>query len=121
MIVTSSGKNVYPDELEPLFSTHEYISELSIVGIPDPQGDGRVAALIVLNEDVPQNARSDVKAHITSFKSRLSLPLSLLSSSDVFFVRVNVLEPRFKYGLSPNNIFFCMFISSFNILTKGSS
>ena len=39
MIVTSSGKNVYPDELEPIFADHPLIDEISIVGIPDPQGD----------------------------------------------------------------------------------
>jgi long-subunit acyl-CoA synthetase (AMP-forming) len=25
IIVTSSGKNVYPDELEPLYADHEYV------------------------------------------------------------------------------------------------
>lgn len=69
MIVTSSGKNVYPDELEPLFADHEFIEELSIVGIPDPQGDERVAALIVLTDDAPDNARAEVKAHINTINA----------------------------------------------------
>jgi len=69
LIVTSSGKNVYPDELEPLFADHEYIDELSIVGIPDPQGDERVAALIVLTEDAPSEAHKEVKAHIATLNA----------------------------------------------------
>jgi long-chain acyl-CoA synthetase len=64
LIVTSSGKNVYPDELEPIFADHPFIKEISIVGIPDPQGDERVAALIVLTEEAPEEAHSEIKAHI---------------------------------------------------------
>ena len=37
LIVTSSGKNVYPDELEALYGDHPLIEELCVVGIPDPQ------------------------------------------------------------------------------------
>lgn len=69
LIVTSSGKNVYPDELEPIFADHEYIDEISIVGIPDPQGDERVAALIVLTQDAPQEAQQEVKAHIATINA----------------------------------------------------
>ena len=64
MIVTSSGKNVYPDELEPIFADHPMIDEISIVGIPDPQGDERVAALIVPKDTSSKTARSEIKAHI---------------------------------------------------------
>ena len=69
LIVTSSGKNVYPDELEPIFADHEYIEELSIVGIPDPQGDERVAALIVLTDEAPEEAQNEVKAHIATLNA----------------------------------------------------
>lgn len=69
LIVTSSGKNVYPDELEPIYAAHEHIDELSIVGIPDPQGDERVAALIVLTEDAPEEAQQEVKAHIATLNA----------------------------------------------------
>ena len=70
MIVTSSGKNVYPDELEPIFEAHDLIEEMSIVGIPDPQGDERVAALIVLVEDAPEGAHTEVKAHINQINAK---------------------------------------------------
>ena len=62
LIVTSSGKNVYPDELEPLYGDHDLIEELCIVGIPDPQGDERVAALIVPIDDAPSDYQSQIKA-----------------------------------------------------------
>ena len=65
LIVTSSGKNVYPDELEPIYGDHALIEEICIVGIPDPQGDERVAALIVLVDDAPADAQNQVKTHFT--------------------------------------------------------
>lgn len=71
LIVTSSGKNVYPDELEPLYADHELIEEMAIVGIPDPQGDERVAALVVLVDDAPADAQAKVKAHFTKVSTGL--------------------------------------------------
>lgn len=71
LIVTSSGKNVYPDELEPLYADHELIEEMAIVGIPDPQGDERVAALVVLVDDAPPEAQAKVKAHFTKVSTGL--------------------------------------------------
>lgn len=72
LIVTSSGKNVYPDELEPLYAAHELIKELCLVGIPDPQGDERVAALVVLNDDAPEDAHAQVRAHFQLVASKLA-------------------------------------------------
>lgn len=46
VIVTSGGKNVYPDELEELYGTNNQIEELSVVGLPDGRGSERVASLI---------------------------------------------------------------------------
>ncbi|MEE2785855.1 MAG: AMP-binding protein [Myxococcota bacterium] len=65
LIVTSSGKNVYPDELEPLYADHPLIDELCIVGIPDPQGDQRVSALIVPVEYPPEDYQAQIKNHFT--------------------------------------------------------
>jgi long-chain acyl-CoA synthetase len=72
LIVTSSGKNVYPDELEPLYADHEYIEELCIVGIPDPQGDERVAALVVPVDDAPEDYQSVIKSHFAKVGMGLS-------------------------------------------------
>ncbi len=72
LIVTSSGKNVYPDELEPIYADHELIEELCIVGIPDPQGDERVAALIVPVEDAPADYQSTIKNHFTKVSTGMA-------------------------------------------------
>ncbi|MCG8418235.1 MAG: AMP-binding protein [Proteobacteria bacterium] len=47
MILGTSGENVYPDELEAIYSDSPYIKELSIVGLPSGHTGETVAALIV--------------------------------------------------------------------------
>lgn len=48
VIIDTSGKNVYPDEIEELYAGCPLVKELSVVGIPAEQGTGeRVAALVV--------------------------------------------------------------------------
>jgi long-chain acyl-CoA synthetase len=47
VIIDSNGKNIYPDELEELYSKSPYIKELSVVGLPEENGGERVACLVV--------------------------------------------------------------------------
>jgi long-chain acyl-CoA synthetase len=46
VVVTSGGKNVYPDELEEAYGGCADIEELSVVGLPDGSGSERVACLV---------------------------------------------------------------------------
>ncbi len=46
VIVTASGKNCYPDELEDIYGKAPDVAEISIVGLPDGNGSERVACLI---------------------------------------------------------------------------
>lgn len=46
VIVTSGGKNVYPDELEDIYGKAPGILEIAIVGLPDGHGSERVACLV---------------------------------------------------------------------------
>ncbi len=50
IIVDTNGKNVYPDELEEIYSNSPYIKELSIVGLPDGIGE-KVACIVVPNRE----------------------------------------------------------------------
>ncbi len=62
VIVTSSGKNVYPDDLEDLYGKCPGVDELSIVGLPDGDGSERVATLI--RADIPDDADDETIAEI---------------------------------------------------------
>lgn len=51
VIVTTSGENVYPDDVENILGGTAYVRELAIVGIDDGQGGERVACLAVPERD----------------------------------------------------------------------
>ncbi|MBK9261584.1 MAG: AMP-binding protein [Polyangiaceae bacterium] len=51
VIVTTSGENVYPDDVENMLGGTPHVRELAIVGIDDGQGGERVACLAVPERD----------------------------------------------------------------------
>jgi 1-acyl-sn-glycerol-3-phosphate acyltransferase len=56
VIVSASGENVYPDDLESLLGKVAFVKELAIVGIDDPRGGERVACLAVPERDDEETA-----------------------------------------------------------------
>ena len=57
VIVTATGKNVYPDELEAHYGRCPNVVELSVVGLPDADGNERVACLV--HPDVSEDATAE--------------------------------------------------------------
>jgi len=51
VIVTASGENVYPDDVENILGGTPHVREIAIVGIDDGQGGERVACLAVPERD----------------------------------------------------------------------
>ncbi len=47
VIIDSNGKNIYPDEIEDLYSKSGFIKEMSIVGLSDDDGGEKIASLVV--------------------------------------------------------------------------
>ena len=80
VIVTAAGENVYPDDVETTLGTPEHVEELSIVGIPDPRGNERVACLAVPvepdedDENPPERARLHERALESLRKAFNELP-----------------------------------------------
>ena len=64
VIIDTSGKNVYPDEVEEAYDTSSFIKELSVVGLPDGLGE-KVACMVVPNyEHDTTMTREDVRKRI---------------------------------------------------------
>jgi long-chain acyl-CoA synthetase len=61
VIVTASGENVYPDDVEAKLGKVAYIEELALVGVDAPSGGERIACLAVpaKADDVDRGARLD--------------------------------------------------------------
>ena len=47
VIIDSNGKNIYPDEIEDIYSKSGFIKEMSIVGLSDDDGGEKIASLVV--------------------------------------------------------------------------
>jgi long-chain acyl-CoA synthetase len=62
VIVSSTGENVYPDDVETLLGKIDGVKEVAIVGIDDGRGGERVACLAVPEADASPEA-SNGKAH----------------------------------------------------------
>jgi long-chain acyl-CoA synthetase len=90
VIIDANGKNVYPDELEDLYGTHEHIKELSIVGLPDEGGGEKVACLCV--PDYKERPREEVRRELEEHFRNVSADMP-------FYRRVKVL--RFWDGELP--------------------
>jgi long-chain acyl-CoA synthetase len=86
VIIDSNGKNIYPDEIEDLYSKSGFIKELSVVGLPDDDGGEKIAALVVpdYERDIAL-ARADVNKKIEEHFREVSAALP-------FFKRVKVVQ-----------------------------
>jgi long-chain acyl-CoA synthetase len=70
VIVTSAGKNVYPDDVEMGLRSVPRVKEFCVVGLPDRSGLGEeVAAVIVPESD---DAREEIKAAIAQVNRTVS-------------------------------------------------
>jgi long-chain acyl-CoA synthetase len=70
-VIISGGLNVYPREVEEVLLGHKAVSEVAVVGAPDPEWGERVAAFVALREG-ERATQSELDAlclkHIARFK-----------------------------------------------------
>ena len=85
IIVDTNGKNVYPDELEELYSNSPYIKELSILGLPDGIGE-KVSCLVVPDDEY------DIALSRDELKRRVEEHFREVSASLPYYKRVKVLQ-----------------------------
>jgi long-chain acyl-CoA synthetase len=85
IIVDTNGKNVYPDELEEVYSDSPYIKELSIVGLPDGIGE-KVACLVVADDEY------DIALSRAELRRRVEEHFRLISASLPYYKRVKLLH-----------------------------
>ena len=85
IIVDTNGKNVYPDEIEELYSNSPYIKELSVVGLPDGIGE-KVACLVVADDEY------DIALSRTELRRRVEEHFREVSASLPYYKRVKVMH-----------------------------
>ncbi|MDH3529032.1 MAG: AMP-binding protein, partial [Acidobacteriota bacterium] len=86
VIIDSNGKNIYPDEVEDLYSKSPFIRELSVVGLPEEDGGERVAALVVPDYE------KDISMTRAMTNKEVEKHFREVSAGLPFFKRVQVLH-----------------------------
>lgn len=85
VIIDTSGKNVYPDEVEEAYETSPFVRELSVVGLPDGIGE-KVACMVVPNYEHDATLARD------EIRKRVEEHFRDVSSTLPFYKRVKVLH-----------------------------
>jgi long-chain acyl-CoA synthetase len=85
IIVDTNGKNVYPDELEEIYSNSPHVKELSIVGLPDGIGE-KVACLVVADDEY------DITLSRAELRRRVEEHFREVSAGLPYYKRVKVLQ-----------------------------
>jgi long-chain acyl-CoA synthetase len=85
IIVDTNGKNVYPDELEEVYSNSPHVKELSIVGLPDGIGE-KVACLVVADDEY------DITLSRAELRRKVEEHFREVSASLPYYKRVKVLQ-----------------------------
>ncbi len=86
VIIDSNGKNIYPDEIEDIYGKTPIIKELSVVGLPDPDGGEKIAALVVPDYE------HEISLSRTEANKRVEEHFREVSAGIPFFKRVKVLH-----------------------------
>ena len=86
VIIDSNGKNIYPDEIEDIYSDSPYVKEMSVVGLPDEDGSERVAALVVPDYE------KDLKMTRSAVNKEVEKHFREVASGLPFFKRIQVLH-----------------------------
>lgn len=70
-LIKSAAENIYPAEVEGCLRQHEAVADVAVIGVPDPEWDQSVKAIVVLKEG-ESTTEDDLVAHcrerIASYK-----------------------------------------------------
>ncbi|WP_293863290.1 acyl-CoA synthetase [uncultured Alsobacter sp.] len=90
----SGGSNIYPREIEEKILTHDAVSEVAIVGVPDPKW-GEVGVAVCVLRDKSKLDEADLLSWLASHVARYKLP------KRVFFWEA---LPKSGYGKVPKKL-----------------
>ena len=72
-MIIRGGENIYPKEIEEFIYTHEKVSDVQVIGVPDKQYGEEIMACIIL-KDGEQMTADEMKAYIGANMARHKVP-----------------------------------------------
>jgi O-succinylbenzoic acid--CoA ligase len=74
--IITGGENVAPEEVEAVLEQHPEVSDVAVIGRPDPEWGQAVVALVVARDGVDcEQLRAHCRQHLASFKVPKSVEL----------------------------------------------
>ena len=75
-IIISSGYNIYPSYIESVINKHEYVSNSTVVGVPDKYRGQIAKAFIVLKKEVKltDEVEKEIKEYCSKHIAKYSMP-----------------------------------------------
>jgi long-chain acyl-CoA synthetase len=86
VIIDSNGKNIYPDEIEDLYSKSGFVKEMSVVGLPDEDGGEKISALVVPDYE------HDIALSRTEVNKKVEEHFREVAAGIPFFKRIKVMH-----------------------------
>lgn len=75
-MIISGGNNIYPREIEEVILKHPAVSEVTVIGVPDPEWGESVKAVVVLQEGAAAS-EEDIINHCKRFLASYKKPKSI--------------------------------------------
>ena len=72
-MIIRGGENIYPKEIEEFIYTHEKVSDVQVIGVPDEQYGEEIMAVINLKEGETMTV-AEMKTYITQNMARHKVP-----------------------------------------------
>ena len=91
-VIISGGQNIYPREVEEVLLRHQAVSEVSVVGEPDPEWGESVVAVVVPDPEATNLSEADLDAHCLGSIARYKRPKRYVFVSEL---------PKNNYGKIP--------------------
>ncbi|MBQ5771843.1 MAG: AMP-dependent synthetase, partial [Clostridia bacterium] len=72
-MIIRGGENIYPREIEEFLITHDKISDVQVIGVPDKQYGEEIMACIIVREG-EEMTEDEVKAYVRANMARHKVP-----------------------------------------------
>ncbi|MCU7548728.1 AMP-binding protein [Chitinophagaceae bacterium LB-8] len=72
-MIIRGGENIYPKEIEDFIYTHEKVSDVQVIGVPDKQYGEEIMACIILKEGVTAS-EEEIKEYVRLHMARHKVP-----------------------------------------------
>jgi fatty-acyl-CoA synthase len=81
-MIISGGENIYPAEIERVLLEHPDVSDVGVIGLPDPKWDEVPVAYVVRRADGQVDA-DGLKAHVLAHLARFKVPRDIVFVDDL--------------------------------------